>query len=133
MLGSRVGSHSRSRCARRDRAVVDYPSAARPLALHEPEGGLGTEERACQVRVDDRLPTLEGDLLQRHGWGADTGIVEEQVQAPKFLRNASKQSLNGSRFGHVRRDGNGARTYFARRVIQRGSSTACEDKSVAGP
>ena len=50
---------------RRDRAVVDDAAAARGLGLHDPERLLRAEERAGEVDVDDGLPLLEGQILDR--------------------------------------------------------------------
>ena len=81
VLGGRVGRRVRPRRVRRDRAVVDDPAAARVLRLHDPERLLRAEEDAGQVDVDDALPLLEGQVLQRDRRRADAGIVEQEIEA----------------------------------------------------
>ena len=48
------------------------------LVLHDIEGFLGAQERARQDRVDDGLPAIEGELLDRSA-GTKAGIVEQHV------------------------------------------------------
>src|SRR5712671_2281830 len=75
---------------RRDRAVVDDPAAHRLLVLHDLEGFLGAQERAGEDRVDDRLPALESQFLDRRR-RAEAGIVEQDVEPSESFLGAGEQ------------------------------------------
>src|SRR3954466_13737686 len=75
---------------RRDRAVVDDPPAARILRLHDLKGFLRAQEDAGQVNIHDRLPFLEGNILERR-WRTDAGIVEQEVEAAERVLDLRKQ------------------------------------------
>ncbi len=91
---------------RRDRAVVDDPAAHRLLVLHDLEGFLGAQERARQDRVDDGLPALESELLDR-GVGAEAGIVEQHVEPPEGLFGLAEQVPYRVRVADIGRDTQG--------------------------
>jgi hypothetical protein len=50
------------------------------LALHDLHRFLGAQEGASEVGRHDAEPGLVGQLLERHGRGAATGIVEHEVE-----------------------------------------------------
>src|SRR5262249_2053609 len=91
-----------SRRVRGDGPVVDDASAARLLALHDLDGFLRAEEGARQVGVDDGLPLLEGQVLERNGWRPDAGIVEEEVETAERVLRLRKESADGFGIGDVR-------------------------------
>src|SRR6516164_4723765 len=81
---------------RRDRAIVDDPAAHRLLVLHDLEGFLRAQERAVEDRVDDPLPALVGQLLDRPR-STKAGIVEQYVEPAVGLLGLGKQIAD--RFG----------------------------------
>src|SRR5215469_12181931 len=60
-------------------SVRAFPMSIWPLALHDAEGFLSTEECARDVRGDDSRPLRKGYLLERRRGRAHPGIVEEHV------------------------------------------------------
>src|SRR6516165_5635953 len=81
---------------RRDRTVVDDPAAHGLLVLHDLEGLLRAQKRAVQDRVDDPLPALVGQLLDRPR-STKAGIVEQYVEPAVGLLGLGKQIAD--RFG----------------------------------
>src|SRR5690606_83149 len=59
MLGRRVGDRAAPRYLCGDRAVVDDPTAARRLMLHDAYGFLNAQEHAGEIRIDHRSPDVE--------------------------------------------------------------------------
>jgi hypothetical protein len=88
---------------RRDRAVVDDPAAARRLRLHQHERLLRAQEDGGQVDVDDGLPLLHRELLERDRRRAGAGVVEEDVEAAVLLLDGGEERLDGGRIGGVGR------------------------------
>ena len=78
------------------------------LPLHQPEGLLRAEERAGEVRVDDRPPLLDAELLERDRRRADARVVEEQVEPAVALVDLGEQRPDGGRIGDVAGDRDGA-------------------------
>ncbi len=76
VLRGGVRGRARPRRIGRDRAVVDDATASRLLALHHRDGLLRAEERARQVRVDDRAPDVHVQIFEGDGRRGDAGVVE---------------------------------------------------------
>ncbi len=83
-------------------AIVDDPSTARHLALHEPYRFLGAEKRAREVGADDCAPLLVREVFKRHWRRAQARIVEEEIQAPERLSDLREQGLDRPRVGDIR-------------------------------
>ena len=96
VLGGGVGRGVRPRRVRGDRAVVDDAPAARRLVLHQPEGFLRAQERAGQVDVDDALPLLERQVLERDAGRVLAGVVEEHVEPAELLLRGREQGARPS-------------------------------------
>ena len=60
--------------------------------LHQPERLLRAQEGAGQVDVDDRLPLLEAQVLERDRRRAHAGVVEQQVEPAEALLASSANS-----------------------------------------
>src|SRR6202011_4116933 len=76
MLGRRVRSGVRPRCVGGGGAIVDNPSAAGLLGLHDPERFLDTEERPRQINIHYRFPLLISEVFKRYTGCTDARIVE---------------------------------------------------------
>ena len=61
----------------RYRTVIDNPAAHWPLVFHDAKGVLCAEEYPGQICIDNALPLLESEFIDRNRWGTTTGIVEE--------------------------------------------------------
>lgn len=134
MLGRRVRRRVRARHVRRDRAVVDDAPAHRALALHDPERLLRAQERAGQVRADDGLPLLEAHVLERDVRGAETGVVEEQVDAAERRLGALEERLHRGRHadvGRLRDRTRRRRAAFSNRRVERLRAATGKDDAVA--
>ena len=103
VLGRRVCRGHRARRVRRDRAVVDDASAARALRLHDAERFLRAQEGPGEVGIDDELPALDRQILERHRRGADSRVVEQEVEPPERLFRFGEQRLDRGRIGDVGR------------------------------
>ena len=108
MLRRRVRRRERAWGRRRDRAVVDDPTASRHLPLHQPERLLRAEERSGEVGVDDRPPLLDAELLERNRRGADARVVEEQVEPAVAVVDLGEERPDRGRIGDVAGDRDGA-------------------------
>jgi hypothetical protein len=84
-----------------DGAIVDDPSAARFLRLHDAEGRLEAEEGAGQVDVDDLPESIERHVLDAEASAIDAGIVEEKIDSAEMRDRLCEQSLDGSFVGDV--------------------------------
>src|SRR5579862_3194086 len=105
MLGRRVRRGVGTRCVCRNRAVIDNAPTARLLSLHDVKSLLGAEKRACEIDLDHGLPLLEGEVLEIDCWGADAGIVEQQVKAAKAALHSSEEAPNRRGIADIRRNG----------------------------
>ena len=131
VLGDDVGRRVRARRHRRDRSVVDDPAALRPLRLHHAERTLRAQEHAGQVDVDDRLPPLVGQILERRA-GAGARVVEQQIQPAPRVADEAEQRVDGVRLRDVGRDGQRAiararRALRSRRAPRSGGQPARRD------
>ena len=64
--------------------------------LHDADGLLRAEKRAGEVDGDDRVPLLEGEVLDGHGGSARAGVVEEEVKTPEFAQRRVEERVDGS-------------------------------------
>ena len=69
------------------RAEVHDPALS--LAEHDATGGAAAEEQPLEVDVHDLVPVGLGDVLGAV-IGAESGVVDEDVDGPKVLADASK-------------------------------------------
>ena len=63
------------------RRNVDDPAAA--LAFHDRRGGLAAEELGFQIRVQDAVPLLFGELLEV-GSKKHSSVVNQNIEAFEF-------------------------------------------------
>jgi len=118
----------------RDGAVVDDAAAAGGLALHHAEGVLRAEEHAGQIDVDDGLPLLEREVLQRERRCAAAGGVEQQVDPAELRDRGIEQCLDRGGTGDVGRHGErarGERTGSGEGLLQGVRAAAGEDDGPA--
>src|SRR5438132_12209137 len=64
VLRRSVRSRVRPRSVGGDGAVVDYPSTARLLVLHDLDRLLRAEKGAREIRVDDRFPLFQSNVFE---------------------------------------------------------------------
>ena len=86
---------------RRDRAVVDDAAAPRLLALHDLDRFLRAQEGTGEIRVDHGFPLFDGEVLERHRWGAGSRVVEEQIEPAKGFLRAGEERLDQRRVRDV--------------------------------
>ena len=92
VLGRGVGRRVRARRVRRDRSVVDDAAAARLLGLHQPERLLRAQERAGQVHVDDGLPLLDRQVLERDaGRASIPALLNSRSSRPNAVARGVEQ------------------------------------------
>ena len=103
MLGRGVGDRARARRVRGDRAVVDDAAAARFLRLHDLDRFLRAQKHAGEIGVDNLLPRLAGQILERHRGSADARIVEKHVQPAEGILGLGEQRFDCRRIGDVGR------------------------------
>ncbi|CAH0326682.1 hypothetical protein SRABI128_05495 [Microbacterium sp. Bi128] len=89
---------------RRDRTVVDDPSALGRLGLHGPDGGTGAKEGPREVHGDGRVPVLHGDLVHRGGGAEHAGVVEEHVHALPLPQRGGEKPFDVGGDGDIARD-----------------------------
>ena len=134
MLGRGVGDRERAGDVRGNRAVVDDPAALWLLRLHRSECLLGAEETAGEVRVEDRLPLLDRELVQRRRCAEDAGVVEQQVNSCERIARPREQVPHSAGIGDVgRHDERVPRRdlEIAQRLLQHLSAAAGQDDAVA--
>src|SRR5207245_6933983 len=112
VLRRRVRSGVRSRRMGGYGAIVDDPSTARHLALHELYRFLGAEKRASEVGADDRAPLFIREVFKRHWWSAQSCIVEEEIQPPERLSSLREKSPDRPRVGDIRLNNEHSRSQF---------------------
>src|SRR5260370_27054641 len=93
-------------------AIVDDPSTARHLALHELYRFLGAEKRAGEVGADDCAPLFVREVFKRHWWSAQACIVEEEIQPPERLSRLREKSADRPRVSDVRLNTEHSRSHF---------------------
>src|SRR5713226_1865389 len=93
-------------------AIVDDPSTARHLALHELDRLLGAEKRAGEVGADDRAPLFIREVFKRHWWSAQARIVEEELQPSELLGGLREKSPDRPRVGDIRLNTEHSRSQF---------------------
>ena len=134
VLGRGIGDRARARRVRRDRAVVDDAAAARVLRLHDLDRFLRAQEHAGEVGIDDLLPGLVGQVLERHRRRADAGIVEQDVEAAEGLLGLGEQRLDRRGIADVGGDGEAlgaGRLSLAHGLFQLVRAASGEDGGVA--
>jgi hypothetical protein len=110
----------RGACAEIEPLLMILPPAGR-LRLHLPERRLRAQERAGEVDVDDALPLLERQVLERPA-DADPGVVEQQVDAAERALRRAEQRVHRRRVRDVGRHRDRARGVVAGaddRLVQR--------------
>ena len=75
---------------------------------------LRAQERAGQVDVDDALPLLERQVLDRDGRRADARVVEQDVEPAERRVDAREKRPHRQRIGDVGRHGERVRRHRAR-------------------
>jgi hypothetical protein len=73
------------------------------LQFHQAKSGTGTQERACEIDRNDLVPLCKVQVFHRQSWRVLTGVIEENIQAPKLSVYGSKKRIDGSLDRHIRR------------------------------
>ena len=99
VLGSGVSGTARhSPDAGAGRGIHNHAAA---LAHHLRDLVLHADERAAQIDVEDAVPLVEVDLVQRRRLVLDAGIVEGAVDAAESFDGLSNRSLDLFRPRHI--------------------------------
>ena len=93
----------------RDRAVIDDPSPARVLVLHDLERLLGTQKGTGQIRIDHALPLLVGQVFEGNRRRTAARIIKQQIQPTERLAGFGEQRAHRSRVAHIGRHDQGPR------------------------
>src|SRR5712692_2241360 len=100
-------------------AIVDYPSTARLLALHELDRLLRTEKSASKICVDDRPPLFVGHVFKRYRRSSYARIIEKEIQPPERLDGVREESPDGPWVADTCRNAEHSRAQF--RALHRSS------------
>ena len=101
-LGGGVDRAVRRRNAADDRADVDDAAAFAEVL----DGGLGGEQKAEHVDVEDLVVVLFGDGFDRREL-VDAGVVDQDVEAAELLDGCVDDALRLGGLGDVAADGDG--------------------------
>ena len=92
---------------------------------------LRAEEGTGEVRLDDCVPLLEREILERHSGRAHTGVVEQHVESSEPRVDLGEERRHRRRITDVAGQGDSAGACLAGRRLERLETPAGEDDGVA--
>ena len=116
--------------------VVDYPSTARLLVLHDLDRLLCAEKRSGEIGAHDRRPLIEGHILQRNRWSSETRVVEQKIHPSERIHGPGEQDLHRIRVADIGGDAEHSRPELRplrRRRLQRFLAATSHDDRVSSP
>jgi hypothetical protein len=104
----------------------------RLLILHDAEGGLGAEEDARDVGIDDGLPLRVGEVFDVDVRRVDAGIVEQHVETAEAVLDLAEQGGDRGLVGDVGGNRDRVAAGFRDDFVERFDAAAGDDERIAG-